>query len=212
MKTVITAAQTRAVDRHTIETTPIASIELMERAALAFVTVFMQHYPDKNTPILICCGTGNNGGDGLAIARLLQERNYDAVSVWVARFGGKESDDFVTNLTRLRNCPIPVTELATGHRFPVINQPVIIDALLGAGLNKPLEGDWLRIVNHLNQAGSAIVAVDVPTGLPGDGMVETAASTIQARLAISFQRPKLSFFFPESAHALEQFQVMDIGL
>src|SRR5690606_20668584 len=89
MKTIITAAQTRQADRHTIETTPIASIDLMENASLAFVTLFMQLYPDRNTHVLICCGTGNNGGDGLAIARLLQAHNYDAIAVWVARFNEK---------------------------------------------------------------------------------------------------------------------------
>ena len=212
MKTVITAAQTREADRHTIQTVPIAPIDLMERAAEAFVTVFMQHYPDKNTQILIACGTGNNGGDGLAIARLLQTHNYDAVTVWVARFGSRESDDFATNLARLHHTPIRVTEFFAGDAFPAIHQDVVLDALLGSGLNKPLQDDWLRLVTHLNQANKPIVAVDIPTGLPADGMLHEAAQTIQAHHVISFQRPKLSFFFPESAQAVGRFHVVDIGL
>lgn len=120
MKTIITAAQTREADRYTIETTPIASIDLMEHASLAFVTIFMQLYPDKNTHVLICSGTGNNGGDGLAIARLLQERSYDAVAVWIARFGSNESDEFAANMARLYNTPIPITEFFPGDEFPPI--------------------------------------------------------------------------------------------
>ena len=212
MKTVITAAQTREADRHTIETHPIASIDLMEKASAAFVTVFMQCYPDKNTQVLICCGTGNNGGDGLAIARLLQEHSYDAVTVWVARFGGRESDDFAANLARLRNTPIPVTELLADTALPPVQQDVVIDALLGSGLNKPLQGDWLRLVEHINHAERPIVAVDIPTGLRADGVIDTTEPTVQARHVISFQRPKLSFFFPESARAVGQFHVVDIGL
>jgi len=212
MKTILTAAQTREADRYTIETTPIASIDLMENASLAFVTVFMQLYPDKNTQVLICCGTGNNGGDGLAIARLLQEHSYDGVAVWIARFSERESDEFATNVARLYNTPIPITEFFTGDELPAIRQRVVIDALLGSGLNKPLQGDWLRMVEHINQAGKPIVAVDIPTGLRADGMLPQEEPTIQAHHVISFQRPKLSFFFPESANAVERFHVVDIGL
>lgn len=212
MKTIITAAQTQEADRYTIETTPIASIDLMENASLAFVSVFMQLFPDKNTHVLICCGTGNNGGDGLAIARLLQEHSYDAVAVWVARFGGSESDEFATNISRLYNTPILITEFFPGDELPAIHQSIVIDALLGSGLNKPLQGDWLRMVEHINRAGKPIVAIDIPTGLRADGMLPSSEPTIQAQHTISFQRPKLSFFFPESAKSVGQFHVVDIGL
>lgn len=212
MKTVITAAQTREADRHTIETAPITSIDLMENASLAFVTVFMQLYPDRNTHVLICCGTGNNGGDGLATARLLQERSYDAIAVWIARFSGRESDEFAANAARLYNTPIPITEFFPGDELPTIHQSVVIDALLGSGLNKPLAEDWLRMVEHINQADKPIVAVDIPTGLRADGVLPPSEQTIKAHHVISFQRPKLSFFFPESAKAIERFHVVDIGL
>ncbi|SEK18190.1 NAD(P)H-hydrate dehydratase [Parapedobacter koreensis] len=209
---IITAAQTRDADRHTIETDPIASIDLMERASGTFVTVFMQLYPDRNTSILVCCGTGNNGGDGLAIARLLQAHGYDEIAVWIARFSDRESDDFSANLARLHNTPIPITEFFPGDELPVIHQAVVIDALLGSGLNKPLTGDWLRLVQHINEAASRRVAVDIPTGLPPDGIIPEAQYTVYTHDVISFQRPKLSFFFPESAKAIERFHVVDIGL
>lgn len=212
MRTIITAAQLRDTDRHTIEQTPIASLDLMENASAAFVTAFIQLYPDKHTPILVCCGTGNNGGDGLAIARLLQARGYDAVSVWIARFASRESDDFAANFARLHHTPVRITELFPADEFAEIQQHVIIDALLGSGLNKPLDGDWLRLAQHLNGANSRTVAVDIPSGLRADGTMPENEYTIYADDVITFHRPKLSFFFPESARAMARFHVVDIGL
>src|SRR5690606_34707159 len=100
-----------------------------------FAAAFMLLYPEKSNSILVCCGTGNNGGDGLAIARLLQASGYDSVAVWIARFADRKSDDFTANLTRLRQTPVLVTELFPADEFPSIQQHIIIDALLGSGLN-----------------------------------------------------------------------------
>ncbi|MFC3198922.1 NAD(P)H-hydrate dehydratase [Parapedobacter deserti] len=212
MKNVISSAQMRDADRHTIDTAPIASVDLMERASLAFVGAFMQLYPDRHVSVLVCCGTGNNGGDGLAIARLLQGHGYDAVTVWIARFTERETDDFATNLTRLHNTPVTVAEFLPADELPEIRQSVVIDALLGSGLNKPLTGDWLRLVEHINQASKQVVAVDIPTGLRANGIIPATEPTIFAHEVITFQRPKLSFFFPESAQTMDRFQVVDIGL
>ncbi|MGK6349953.1 NAD(P)H-hydrate dehydratase [Parapedobacter sp. DT-150] len=209
---LITSAQIRDADNHTIETEPIASIDLMERASEAFVARFIALYPDPNASILVCCGTGNNGGDGLAIARLLQTHRYDAIAVWVARFGGHESNDFAANLARLYNTPIPITEFFPGDELPDIHQAIVIDALLGSGLSKPLEEDWLRLAQHINEASSTTVAVDIPTGLRADGIMPETEYVIHVHDVVSFQRPKLSFFFPESAKAIDRFHVVDIGL
>lgn len=208
----MTAAQTRDADHHTIAQAPITSLDLMENASMAFLIAFMQLYPDKNTRILVCCGTGNNGGDGLAVARLLQAQGYDTIAVWIARFSKRESDDFAANLSRLHHTPISVTEFFPGDRFPAIQQQVIIDALLGSGLNKPLEGDWLRLAQHINAAHCQSVAVDIPSGLRSDGVIPDTEYSVHADDVITFQRPKLSFFFPESAKAMDRFHVVDIGL
>src|SRR5690606_14287258 len=212
MKPIITAAQLRDADRYSIEQIPIASLDLMENAAMAFTTAFMQLYPDKNTSILVCCGTGNNGGDGLAIARLLQSRGYDAIAVWIARFAERESEDFAANLARLHHTPIPVTEFFPADAFSSIKQRIVIDALLGSGLNKPLEGDWLRLAQHLNRANAKTISVDIPSGLRPDGAIPEQEYAVYADDVITFHRPKLSFFFPESARAMARFHVVDIGL
>lgn len=212
MKSILTAAQMRAADQHTIETLPIEAIDLMENASLAFTGVFSSLYPDKHTSILICCGTGNNGGDGLAVARLLQSQGYDSLSVWVARFSSKESAEFAANFSRLYHTPVRIAEFLPGDELPLISQDVVIDALLGSGLNKPLEGDWLRLVRHINDSGKQVVVIDIPTGLQADGVMGDSETTTYATDVISFQRPKISFFFPESARAINRFHVADIGL
>ncbi len=208
----MTAAQTRDADRHTIEYGHITSLDLMEKTSLAFATTFIQLYPDKNTSILVCCGTGNNGGDGLAVARILQAQGYDGITVWIARFSMQESENFTSNLSRLRGTPVPIAELLPAAKLPPIQQDVIVDALLGSGLNKPLGGDWLNLAQHINQAHRNTVAVDIPTGLRADGLMPDSDYAVYAGDVISFHRPKLSFFFPESARAMERFQVVDIGL
>src|SRR5690606_41294900 len=212
MKTIMTAAQLRDADRHSIEQTPIASLDLMESAAMAFTTAFMQLYPDKSTGILVCCGTGNNGGDGLAIARLLQSQGYDAIAVWIARFADRESEDFAANLARLYHTPIPVTEFFPADEFAGIKHRIVIDALLGFGLNEPLAGDWLSLAQHLNQAPGKTVAVDIPSGLRPDGAMPENEYAIHADDVITFHRPKLSYFFPESTRAKRRFHVVAIGL
>lgn len=207
-----TSEQTRLADRHTIEHEPIASIDLMERASRAFTTRFMEIAPDKSASILVCAGTGNNGGDGLAIARMLHQLGYPHISVWVARFAASETADFATNLGRLADTGVGINELLPGHPLPPVDASFVIDALIGAGLNKPLTGDFSRLVRHLNEARTSIIAVDIPTGLPSEGPIDPAAEATLACEAITFQRPKLNFFFPESAPAVSRFHTVPIGL
>ena len=212
MKRIITSVQMRDSDRHTLEHTTMTSLDLMEKASMAFLTLFTERYPDKQTSITVYCGTGNNGGDGLAVARLLQANGYDAVTVWIARFTDKSSKDFEANLVRLRHTPIAITELYPSDGLPDTCRCVIIDALFGSGLNRPLTGDWLRLVQHLNNSQNEIVAIDIPSGLRADGTISEYEYSVHADWVITFQRPKLSFFFPESSRAVKQFQAVDIGL
>lgn len=212
MQHILTSQQTRLADQYTIEHEPIASIDLMERASRAFTARFMEIVPDQSTAILVCAGTGNNGGDGLAVARMLHQQGYLRVSVWVARFGKSETADFATNLNRLQDTGIDILELQPGQALPPIEARVLVDALLGSGLNKPLAGNLRRLVGHINESGATVIAVDMPTGLPSEGPIDPDAEAIRACEAITFQRPKLNFFFPESAKSLTRFHVVPIGL
>ncbi|WP_431199673.1 NAD(P)H-hydrate epimerase [Mucilaginibacter sp. P25] len=164
MLPLLIAEQIREGDAYTIANEPVASIDLMERASKAFVGWFVNRFPDKNEPITFYCGTGNNGGDGLAIARILCDHHYNRLNVVIARFSDKASVDFNINFERLKQTCVSIKELAKDEEIPADSSPVIIDALLGSGLNKPLTGDYERLVKFINDLGRTVVAVDVPTG------------------------------------------------
>ncbi len=212
MLPLLTAAQIREGDAYTIAQEPIASVDLMERASKAFVGWFINHFPDKKQSITVYCGTGNNGGDGLAIARMLNDHQYKALNVKIARFSDKATDDFNANLLRLKNTQIPLSEIRTGEIPPVENSAVIIDALLGSGLNKPLAGDYKNLVDYLNGLEKTRVAVDVPTGFFTDGEMPPDAVVLKADLVITFQQPKINFLLPESAPYIKCWEAVNIGI
>src|ERR1700761_3598930 len=137
MLPLLTAPQIRDADAYTIKHEPITSVDLMERASRAFVNCFTDNYTDKRKTIAIYCGTGNNGGDGLAIAQLLRAYGYKNLSVKIAQFSDKASDDFNANLELIKQTKISLTTLNAGDK-PEENADIIIDALLGSGLNKLL--------------------------------------------------------------------------
>ena len=212
MLPLLTSAQIRQADAYTIANEPITPIDLMERASKAFVGWFINHFPDKKQAISFYCGTGNNGGDGLAIARILNQHQYKKLHVRIARFNDKASDDFNVNLERLKQTGIPVIEINKGEDLPDEDSTVIIDALLGAGLNKPLSGDYERLVKYINELNRTVVAVDVPTGFFSEGEVPPEATAVKADLVITFQQPRVNFLLPESAPYINCWEAVSIGI
>ncbi|MFD2162064.1 NAD(P)H-hydrate dehydratase [Paradesertivirga mongoliensis] len=211
MLNLLTSDQSRQADKYTIQHLSMQSIDLMERAALAFSEAFIKNYPDKMRSIAVYCGTGNNGGDGLAIARLLYRAGY-RVDVKIARFSGKSSSDFDGNLARLMSQGIIFDEFRKIADLREEQASIIIDALLGTGLNKPLDGEWLTLVEWLNSLGRTVVSVDIPTGFKAEGPISKHDVTVKSELTISFQRPKINFLLPDSALCIKRFEVVDIGL
>ena len=212
MINLLTAEQARAADQFTILNEPIASIDLMERASRAFVSIFIKHYPKKGKKIAVYCGTGNNGGDGLAIARILSEKGYQKVNVKIVRFSTKVSADFQINYERLKSVNISIVEIKEKDSLPVEDAEILIDALLGSGLNKPLSGAWMNLVLSLNGLNKAVISVDTPTGFKTEGIVSEKDIAIKSKLTISFQRPRINFLLPESATFIEGLEVADIAL
>ncbi len=211
MLKLLTSQQMREADAYTISSKGISSLNLMEAASLAFVKAFKTEVKDKDQAISIYCGTGNNGGDGLAIARLLKEDGYERLSVKIITFS-KRSSDFSSNLERLKLTGISVTVYPESGEFLQEDSGVIVDAILGSGLNKPLHG-WLgSLVDHLNKLKRRVISVDIPSGFPSEGIIDPSWTIFKAELAISFQRPKINFFFPESVTAMDRFEVVPIGL
>lgn len=209
---LLVSKQIREADAYTIAHEPISSINLMERASKAFVGWFINHFPDKHQTIAVYCGTGNNGGDGLAIVRILCDHGYCNIDVKICGFSDRASDDFKANFKRLKATEVVIKELKNGLKLPVEKAEIIIDAMLGSGLNKPLEGDYKTLVEYLNKLDKTIVAVDVPTGFYTDGEMPTGATVLKADLVITFQQPKLNFLLPESGPYINHCEVVKIGL
>jgi len=205
MLKILDIAQLRALDAYTIQHEPVASIDLMERACQAFVSWFVKRF-DNSKGIGIVCGTGNNGGDGLGIARLLTEQGY-IVCVYIVR-SGKVSPDFTTNFDRLQGA-IDVNDFDA--ETPVMAAcDVLIDAILGSGLTRPAEGIYQVAIDAINNADAIRVAVDIPSGLFADQ--HTTGPTVKADYTVSFQLPKLSFLLPESGASVGEWHLADIGL
>lgn len=209
---LLTSEQARQTDQYTIQHKDIKSVDLMENAAKAFVKAFIKRYPDRSKVISVYCGTGNNGGDGLAIARLLSIENFQNISVQIALFSQKKTDDFQVNFDRLKEVNVPYSEFKEGDIFPDDEPEILIDALLGSGINKPLAGDWQRLAEHINNLEAEVVSVDIPTGFPPEGVVNPDAVFIKADFVITFQRSKINFLLPESVWTLNEFEVVGIGL
>ncbi|PJJ83701.1 NAD(P)H-hydrate dehydratase [Mucilaginibacter auburnensis] len=212
MLPLLTAQQIREADAYTISNEPVSSIDLMERASKAFVGWFVNHYPDRKESIAVYCGSGNNGGDGLAISRMLFEHGYTQLDVKIASYSNRSTADFDTNLARLIQLAIPITALLPGEDLLQENAAIIIDALLGTGLNKALSGDYEKLAKFINGLSAGKVAVDIPTGFFADGEMPVDAPVIKADVVISFQQPKINFLLPDSAKYVDCWQTVNIGL
>lgn len=212
MKTLLTSAQMRDADEFTIINTPISSLKLMEHAANAFVDAFLLDEHSTDTAIAVFCGKGNNGGDGLAIARLLIGKGFSKVSINVVNFSERETAEYSSNLERLKSKNIEVFYIGKPDQVNVDPKAIIIDAIFGSGLNKPLTGDFELLVKNINCSGNKIYAVDVPSGFFADGEMPRIYNGIKADKTICLQRPKINLFFPESAQATQHFITVDIGL
>jgi NAD(P)H-hydrate epimerase len=206
MVKIISGADIKDLDADYVRDSGIRSFDLMERAANAFFSWFITRFGIKDS-IAIVCGVGNNGGDGLAISRMLLEKGY-TVRVYVIGDLAKASPDFTENLNIL---PTEISFL-TGepHLWPSMQEDIIIDAVFGAGINRPLEGKYLQLIQYLNRLNSYKISVDLPSGMPTDTILEGEA--FHSHHTLSFQFPKLSLLFPEHASYTGDLTVLDIGI
>jgi ADP-dependent NAD(P)H-hydrate dehydratase / NAD(P)H-hydrate epimerase len=205
--------KTREADAYTIEHEPILSVDLMERAAKACCSWLAGHFkPDVKFHVV--CGPGNNGGDGLAIARLLSLEGY-RTDVYYIKLNDKFSADFMLNLDRLEKLKsLKITELTEGKLLPdFADTDVVIDALFGSGLTRPADGLAAEIICHINGIASRVVSVDIPSGLFADtSSIRTRSAIVQADFTLSFQMPKLAFMFAENARFTGEWHILPIGL
>ncbi len=201
---ILSAEQIREVDRLTIANEPISSLDLMERASRTFTEALLP-YPDQAETIHIICGSGNNGGDGLAIARMLREKGFSVDVYFIVL--GKQTDDCTANLQRSG----AVKTVHSIADFPELNAAnVVIDAMLGAGASRAPSGLVESMISHINKSPATVFAVDLPSGLPVDTVPRWEC--VQADYTFTFQMPKLTFFLKETAAFAGNWSVLDIGL
>ncbi len=211
---IFTSAQIKELDRYTIENEPIPSIDLMERAAKALTRAISDIW-NHSTPVIVFAGPGNNGGDALAVARLLGEQGYQVV-VYLFNITGHLSEECAANKKRLIDGKNAKDFIEVSQEFdpPRLEKGMlVIDGLFGSGLNKPLAGGFASLVKYINSSTADIVAIDVPSGLmTEDNTYNVRANIIRATLTLTLQHPKLSFYFPENQMFLGQLRVLDIRL
>lgn len=208
---ILSAEEIRIWDQYTIQHEPVSSIDLMERAAGKCVEWIEQNNL-AGKRFSIFCGKGNNGGDGLAIARILVERNYP-VAVYILEFGHKGTEDFQTNLARLHQYPeINIRFVQTEENFHEITpHEIIIDALYGSGLNRKLEGVTAKLVEDINGSGCKKISIDIPSGMFADHSSKDNI-IIRADHTLSFQCFKPAFLVAENADYTGDVHILDIGL
>ena len=207
---IFSAHQIYEADKSTITKEQISSDILMERAATKLFEWLHARLRGSKVNITLFCGIGNNGGDGMALARQLQEHGY-TIKVYVVNYSEKRSKDFLLNLERLKDRKIWPDLINAESDLPEISpDDIVIDAIFGIGLNRPPD-TWVgKLIDHINTSGAFVLSVDIPSGLPMDkGSVSTA---IEANHVLSFQVPKLVFFLPETGVYVNQWELLDIGL
>lgn len=208
---ILTAAQLKELDQYTIKYEPIASIDLMERAATEFTNAITELIR-TNESVMIFCGMGNNGGDGLAIARMLVERGFLHVSTYVVRHSPNGSADFLVNEERLQNIA-GIRYIETEFQIPLIpKQAIVIDAIFGIGLTRPAEGLTASVIAAINHSDAIVYSVDVPSGMYCDQPNNTTDAIVESDITFTFHAPKLSFLLPSAAKFVPDFRVLDIGL
>ena len=207
MKKILTAAQMKACDSYAIDTLGVPSRTLMQRAADACADA-LDGFDTSRTVVL--CGTGNNGGDGAAIADLVSKRGGGAIVVLIGD-EAKCTDECAFRLARARDLGIPVVRAADFDASSLSDATAIVDAIFGVGLSRPAEGEGAALIEAANKSGAPILSVDVPSGLFADGGAVTGAAINAARtVAIQNLKP-CHVLFPAALHCGEV-RIADVGI
>jgi len=204
----------REIDNATCEAQNINSIDLMERAAGALCCEIISRFLPSQR-IVVVAGPGNNGGDALAVARMLFEQGYRKVEVFLFNVVGKLSHDCDEERKKLITMDgIDFTEVKHDFAPPYLSgNDVVVDGLFGSGLRQPLQGGFVMLARYVNDSGAYVISIDIPSGLFGEWNENVIQrDMIHADLTLAFQTPRLSFFFEENAGVIGEWKVLDIDL
>ena len=197
---IFTGKQIHEWDTYTMEHEPIRPIDLMERAAVALTDAITRRW-DKTRPMVVFAGPGNNGGDALAVARLLTEKGY-RVEVVLFNTTSKLSDECARNMRRLQETKHvkKFTEVTLNFEPPRLDENmVVIDGLFGSGLNKPLAGGFAAVVKYINNSPATVVSIDMPSGLMTEDNTENIRQNIiRADLTLTLEQKKLAMYLSDN--------------
>jgi len=211
---IFTSQAIHELDSATCEAQQISSIDLMERAAELVVDELNSRFlPGQR--FVVMAGPGNNGGDALAVARMLIDRGYRRVEVFLFNVTGKLSHDCDEERKKLITVDgVDFTEVSREFNPPYLSEKdVVIDGLFGSGLNKPLMGGFVAVARYINESGAYVVSIDLPSGLFGEWNSHVnRRDMVHANLTLAFQMPRLSFFFEENYNVLGEWKLLDIDL
>lgn len=204
---IFTTEQIRQWDAYTIRYEPITPLDLMERASRNIAAWIHERF-NLSHPVTVFCGPGNNGGDGLAVARLLSRYGF-SVRTYIIE-AASCSADFLINEKRLRGVDTP-EKFTEETRVLFRPNEIVIDALFGSGLNRPLDGLFGKATDQINAARAIVVAIDTPSGLFGE-KCDSNSTKVRADYTLALQSPKLSHLLPANDAFVGQLYILDIGL
>lgn len=205
---IFSQQQLKDWDKYTIQEQHILSLDLMEMAANACLKWILEHF--QSNEFRIICGPGDNGGDGLALARLLDDRKH---SVKVYRIKSERySADNISNLEKLKLTNVEMIENIDTFFDSFTVNTVLMDAVFGTGLNKPLTGMALKIIQKANLISCHKISIDIPSGLSSDNLLPAFSTAFKATYTLTFQAPKLAFMYPKNEAYVGEFEILDIGL
>jgi hydroxyethylthiazole kinase-like uncharacterized protein yjeF len=196
----------READKITIASQNISSVQLMERAAFEVFYWLKTHYADKETTFHIFCGQGNNGGDGLVVARLLSEDGYPII-LEIIEEAGKPTPEFTVALQQINDKKIAYN---TGEVYNFERGKLIyIDALFGIGMNRELPERVVSVIEKINRCEGTIISIDVPSGIFMD---KPTAYAVHSDIVLTFMFPKLALYLSGNSEFVDKVDVLDIGL
>lgn len=210
---LFTSAQIQELDKYTIEHEPIKSVDLMERAAKAITTAIMNKWTE-HTPVVVFAGPGNNGGDALAVARLLAVEGF-SVNAYLFNIHNKLSPNCEINKKRLiEDKRVSFSEIILDFDPPELKtETLVVDGLFGTGLDKPLMGGFASLIKYINQSQAKVVSIDIPSGLMcEDNTYNIRTNIIQADLTLTLQQKKLAMLMPDIQGFIGKLKVLDIRL
>ena len=211
---ILTGAQIRELDKYTIEHEPISSVDLMERSARAIANAIGERWT-PSTPIVVFAGPGNNGGDALAMSRLLAEKGY-TIDVFLFNIRNHLSEECAKNRDRLVSEGIVrnITEITSNFEPPKLDEKtLVVDGLFGSGLKEPLSGGFASLVKYINIAPSQVVSIDIPSGMmPECNHLIDAPAIVKADLTLTLHSKKLAMYFADCQPYLGEVVALDIRL